>query len=77
MDQMWPSMCCVNTVRASSYALSTLFSPFRGKGSWALKNGGTLEFRVLFIEISSDKINSYQCSVDCVYFLDCMSESFI
>lgn len=25
--------------------------------------GGTLEFRVLFIEISSDKINSYQCSV--------------
>lgn len=42
-----------------------------------MEGGGTLEFRVLFIEISSDKINSYQCSVDCVYFLDCMSESFI
>lgn len=42
-----------------------------------MEAGGTLEFRVLFIEISSDKMNSYQCSVDCVYFLDCMSESFI
>lgn len=42
-----------------------------------MEAGGTLEFRVLFIEISSDKMNSYQCSVDCVYFLDCISESFI
>lgn len=40
-----------------------------------MEGGGTLEFRVLFIEISSDKMNSYQCSV--VYSLDCMSESFI
>lgn len=41
-----------------------------------MEGGGTLEFRVLFIEISSDKMNSYQCSVDCVYFLDCMKVSY-